>query len=668
MSAVNQLSMADRSLAVQKKGHEQQAQLPWRQLPRRLRLVFGLVWAAWPAGLAAMLIVTLIEGVTPTAYALIIRGVLNALVPSGGAAQPGPGRAHHVSVTAPLSERFSHLPPLIVLLGLVSFGAALMPQLFAYLSAQQARRFELAMQDRTYRAVNSFPGISRLENPTFHDKIRVVQTLTTSAPNSLVPGICAVGQSLITAATMLIALQVVSPLLTFFVAGFSLPAIFAQFALRKRRADVEWQNLPDNRRQIFYSDLLTERKAAKEIRVFGLGDFLQDRMRRHMHSVHAQRQAMSKLTLRTESALMLLTVVVTTLGTFWVVRRASSGTISIGDVSLFIGGVASVQGSISGVVTRLADIFEILTLFGHYEDIVAAGPDLALAESPRPAPALRSGIHIRDVWFRYDANHRWILRGLSMHIPAGSAAALIGLNGSGKSTLVKLLCRLYDPDRGIITWDGIDIREMSPEQLRDRIGAVFQDYMTYDLTAAENVGLGDLSRLDDRASLRQAAALAGIDGTLASLPAGFDTMLSRIYITGKQRNDPGAGVLLSGGQWQRVAVARGFMRSDRDLLILDEPSAGLDAEAEHAIHRQLASMRWGRTSLLISHRLASVRDADVIFVLADGRIAEAGTHDELMAAGDRYQTMFALQASGYQGSDAPVGSAAMRASSRPPAC
>ncbi len=601
-----------------------------------------------------MLVVTVISGVTPTAYAWIIRGVLDDLLPPSGTTQS-------------VAERFSHLAPLIVLLGLVNLAAAVMPQLTAYLSAEEGRHFELTMQARTYRAVNSLPGIGRLENPSFHDKIRVVQNLIVSAPNLLVTGVFNVAQALITAITMLIALQVVSPFLAFFVAASAAPAVVAQFKLRKKRAEVEWQNLPESRRQIFYSSLLTDRKAAKEIRVLGLGDFLHDRMTRHMRSVHSQRRIINKLTFRTESGLMLLSVLVTTVGILLVVRRALSGAISIGDVSLFIGGVMNVQGAISGMVTRLADIFQILTQFGHYEDVVTAGPDLTLAASPRAVSALRSGIEIRDVWFRYNASHPWILRGLSMHIPAGSAAALIGVNGSGKSTLVKLLCRLYDPDRGSITWDGTDIKEMSPQELRNRIGTVFQDYMTYDLTAAENVGLGDLSRLDDRASLRRAAALAGIDDTLASLPAGFDTMLSRIFIAGKQRDDPEAGVLLSGGQWQRVAVARGFMRSDRDLLILDEPSAGLDAEAEHAIHRQLATLRRGRTSLLISHRLASVRDADVIFVLADGRIAEAGTHDELIATGDLYEAMFALQASGYQDLDAPAGSEALRASARTPA-
>jgi ATP-binding cassette, subfamily B, bacterial len=234
--------------------------------------------------------------------------------------------------------------------------------------------------------------------------------------------------------------------------------------------------------------------------------------------------------------------------------------------------------------------------------------------------------------------------------------ALIGLNGAGKTSVVKLLCRMYDPERGGIYWDGVDIRDLSPDDLRARIGTAFQDYMTYDLTAAENIGMGDLGRLDDLPAIRHAAAQAGIDGSLSGLPRGYDTMLSRAFFGLKDKEDPETGVVLSGGQWQRVAVARGLMRADRDLLILDEPSSGLDAEAEHAIHRQLTAIREGRTSLLISHRLGSVRDADIILVLAGGQIAERGSHQELMAARGEYCRLFRLQASGYDtAGDAPGG-------------
>jgi ATP-binding cassette subfamily B protein len=215
---------------------------------------------------------------------------------------------------------------------------------------------------------------------------------------------------------------------------------------------------------------------------------------------------------------------------------------------------------------------------------------------------------------------------------------------------------MYDPERGGIYWDGIDIRDLSPSDFRTRIGTVLQDFMDYDLTAAENIGMGDLGRLDDRPAIRRAAAQAGIDGSLSELPRGYDTMLSRAFFGLKDKQDPETGVVLSGGQWQRVAVARGLMRADRDLLILDEPSSGLDAEAEHAIHQQLSTIRKGRTSLLISHRLGSVRDADTILVLSGGRIAEQGTHQELMATRGEYHRLFRLQASGYtRAGDAPGG-------------
>jgi ATP-binding cassette, subfamily B, bacterial len=215
--------------------------------------------------------------------------------------------------------------------------------------------------------------------------------------------------------------------------------------------------------------------------------------------------------------------------------------------------------------------------------------------------------------------------------------------------LVKLLCRLYDPVRGAILWDGTDIRDMAPGELRARIGTVFQDYMCYDLTAAENIGIGDLARLGDAACIRDAAVRAGVHDKLATLPRGYDTLLSRVFFDNKDKDNPQTGVILSGGQWQRLAVARGLMRADRDLLILDEPSSGMDAAAEHALHQRMADIRVGRASLLISHRLGSIRDADMIYVLRAGRVAERGTHQELMAAEGEYHRLFTLQASGYQG-------------------
>jgi len=239
----------------------------------------------------------------------------------------------------------------------------------------------------------------------------------------------------------------------------------------------------------------------------------------------------------------------------------------------------------------------------------------------------------------------------------GQAVAIVGKNGSGKSTLVKLLCRFYDPDRGSIRWDGVDLRDLDVDALRDRISAVFQDYMTYELSAAENIAVGDLGLADQPAALVAAAEQAGIDATLAALPWGYQTLLTRTYFDLSDMQDPRTGVLLSGGQWQRVALARAFLRGGRDLMILDEPSSGLDPEAERMIHMTLAATRTGRASVLISHRLNAVRDAGHILVLSDGVVREQGDHDTLMARQGPYARLFTMQAQGYSAVPATMAAA-----------
>jgi ATP-binding cassette subfamily B protein len=637
----------------------------WRTYARRGGIIIGVLLAASPAAAALMAVLMILGGIAPTVTAWLQRSVLNSLVPATPLGGPGAGGAGHAAVGAAVGHvtagQATHggstddIVVMAVLLGVVGLVTAVIPYSRTYVQAVLRRKMGVVIQDRMFRAINSYPGLSRFESPVFHDKIRLINQLSNNTISTVVASAMTCGQSAVTAVGMFGTLYLISPVLTAIVTATSVPIIAAQVSNSRKRADLEWRKSPAVRRQLFYSRLLSDRDAAKEVRLFGLGDFLHGRMLAQLRSINRGQQLLDRRIFLAEGGLSVVGAVITGCGFVWVVHQTVAGRLSIGDVSMFTMAVIGMQSAISNLVSRLADVYQGLLLFGHYTDVVSAGPDLLLAASPAELPALRRGIELKDVWFRYDPDHPWVLRGVSLFIPHGRSVALIGLNGAGKSTLVKLLCRLYDPNRGSISWDGVDIREVAPEDLRARIGTVFQDYMAYDLSAAENIGIGDLSRLDDADRIRHAAEQAGIHEKVASLPRGYATLLSRIFFDGQDKEDPDTGVFLSGGQWQRLALARGLMRDDRDLLILDEPSAGLDAEAEHAIHQRLVAMREGRTSLLISHRLGSVRDADLIYVLSDGAVAERGTHDELMAAEGEYQRLFSLQASGYLGAGDAAG-------------
>jgi ATP-binding cassette subfamily B protein len=630
--------------------------VPPRILAQRAKTVLGLAWAASPLVMLMLAALTVVSGVTPALGAWLNRELLNSLVPraAGGAARHlpgGGGPGHHTSVQASHID-VGHVVVLAALLGAAGLVSAVVPHARQYGDGCLRRGFGLLIQDRLFAAITAFPGLARLESPSFTDRIELARQASQNAPTRLLSSGMSSAQSLITAAGFFGTLEAVSPVLAAIVMAAAVPAVGTQIALSRRRAELEWRASPTTRRQLFYARLLTDQRAAKEVRLFGLGDWLRGRMLTELRGIHDEEHRLDRRNVSTQALLGLLTAVISAGGLIWVVRAAATGRLSIGDVTMFAMAVVGVQGAISGMVTKLADAYESLLAFGHYVEVVSASPDLPLAPAPAGVPVLREGIDIRDVWFRYDDQHPWILRGVSLFIPAGTSAALIGLNGAGKSTLVKLICRFYDPGKGSIHWDGADIRNMDPGELRHRIGAVFQDYMAYDLTAAENIGIGDLAELDERDAIQGAARRADIHEKIAGLPHGYDTLLSRMFMSNSDRDDPQTGVMLSGGQWQRVALARGLLRSGRDLLILDEPSSGLDAEAEHAIHRRLLAMRGGSTSLLISHRLGSVRDADMIFVLSGGQVAEQGTHEQLMQAHGEYHRLFGLQARGYSDIDA----------------
>ncbi|MBW6439733.1 ABC transporter ATP-binding protein/permease [Actinoplanes hulinensis] len=516
-----------------------------------------------------------------------------------------------------------------------------------YLRAELGRRAGRRAMDRLFAATERFTGLGRFEDPRFLDRLRLAQQGVDSSPD-FVTGVFGLGRASLTLIGFVGSLLVLSPVMTGVVLAAAVPMLVMETRLSRRRAAVAWQVGPAERRELFYRTLLTSVDAAKEIRLFGSGGFLRQRMTAERSAVDAARRHMDLRTLRVEGALAALAALVAGGGLVWAVLAATRGVLTVGDVSMFVAAVVGVQGASRAMVSELATTHHSVLMFDHYRAVVQAGPDLPEPARPRPLPALRRGLRLDDVWFRYSDEHPWILRGVDLFVPYGSTVALVGLNGAGKSTLVKLLCRLYDPQRGSITWDGVDLREVSQARLRDRISVVFQDHMNYDLTAAENIALGDIGTLEDPSRIRAAAGRAGIHDTLTTLPRGYDTLLTRMFFEGAEPDSGASGVVLSGGQWQRLALARALVRDRRDLMILDEPSSGLDPMAEHEVHERVRDHRAGATSLLISHRLNTVRRADLIVVLEDGRIVEQGDHDTLMASGGGYAALFRLQSEGYR--------------------
>ncbi|MCA2226173.1 ABC transporter ATP-binding protein [Nonomuraea aurantiaca] len=589
---------------------------------RRAATLGSLCWRAGPVLAVSQLVVTVVAGLVPTGAVWATKLLIDGLATG-------------------LTERA--LGPVA---GLVALGLAsgVLPHVTGYLRGESDRRLDLMLQDRLYTRVNGFQGLSRFEDPAFLDELRMATQATGGAMGPITSGLFDLCRNVIALAGLLGALAVLSPLMAGLVAVAALPTLAARMSLEKRRTRMLAGQSAAARRQIFYASLLTDVEAAKEVRLFGLGDFLRRRVIGELTTMQTAERRLDRREALTQSSLAALSALVSGIGLIWAVYSALAGRLTLGDVTAFAGAVAGTQAALIATVENAANAGHSLLLFDHHERVMSLSDDLSPPHRPAALPALRRGIELRDVWFRYAEGHPWVLRGVDLTIPHGASVALIGLNGAGKSTLIKLLCRFYDPSRGAIFWDGVDIRDVPPADLRARMGVLFQDYMSYDLTAAENIGVGEIEAMSDRSRIQSAAEMSGADQTVRALPHGYDTMLSRIFFG----PEDDTGVVLSGGQWQRLALARALVRDQRDLLILDEPSSGLDAEAEYEVHRRLREHRAGRTSLLVSHRLGAVRDADLIVVLGDGRIAEQGTHDDLIAAGSGYARLFETQASGYR--------------------
>jgi len=588
---------------------------------RLLREAAALVWRTRRVLIVTRVVLAVVAGAVPVAAAWLTKAVLDGIGHGGS------------------------LLPAAVGLALTGLVAVILPRISVYADAEHGRALTLSMKDRLYAAVDAIPGLAPFERPRFHDQLLLAAGSGPNGPAQLISGALMIAQAVLTLAGFVVALIVIAPWMVLVVAAAALPGLRAELSLARRRASMMDDVNQAGRREFFYANLLSNPTAAKEIRLFGLGGLFRSRLLAQVRAANADRARMDRADVGSHLPPALLGALAAGAGLVWAILSADAGRLTVGDVAVFLAAVAGTQSGLSSVLSGIGGTHQALLVFGTYQEVVTAPPEMITGTAE--LPPLHRGIELDDVWFRYADDQPWVLKGLSVTFRAGESTALVGLNGAGKSTIVKLLCRMYDPHRGSIRWDGVDLRDADPVSLRTRVTAVFQDFMAYELTAGENIAVGDLSGWDDPARIGAAAVAAGADGFLRTLPHGYGTMLTRMYTSHVDRGDPSTGVMLSGGQWQRVAVARALMRSGRDLLILDEPSAGLDAEAEYALHSSLRRLRGGRSSVLISHRLSAVRDADTIVVIADGTVAEAGTHATLTAADGVYARLFAVQASGY---------------------
>ena len=329
-----------------------------------------------------------------------------------------------------------------------------------------------------------------------------------------------------------------------------------------------------------------------------------------------------------------------TSGTFlYVALQAIARRLTLGDLTLYTQSVSSVQSSFQSILESFSSLYEGGLYLNNLFDFLDYQPTIRNRPDAVPLPrALESGIEFRCVSFTYPGKSVPALREVSFTLALDETIALVGRNGAGKTTIVKLLTRLYDPDAGEIFLNGRDIREYELDSLRAAVGVIFQDYVTYFFTAAENIGVGRIDVMEDRGRIEDAAGKSGAAGVIEKLSDGYETMLGRWF---------NEGVQLSGGEWQKVALARAFMR-DADVLILDEPTASLDARAEYEVFAQMQALTQGKMALFISHRFSTVRLADRILVLEDGDIKENGTHEELLALKGIYAELFELQAAAYR--------------------
>jgi ATP-binding cassette subfamily B protein len=584
-----------------------------------------LVWSTNRGLTVALALLTLVAGVLPAAMAWVGALIIDAVVAAT--------RIYQEEGGASLTRVYTLVAIEAVIVGALSGAQRGISLCRALLRAQLGQRVNVMILDKALTL-----ELAQFEDSEFYDKLTRARREASSRPLSLVNRTFGLGQNLVSLFSYGFLLVQFSPwaVLVLMIAG--LPSFYAETRFSGDAFRLFRWRSPETRMQIYLETVIAREDNVKEVKLFGLGPMLLERYRDIFRRLYKADRA---LAIRRDGWGFVLGLVGTLAlyGAYaWIAAAAVAIRITLGQMTMYLMLFRQGQSAVSAILSAIGGMYEdnlyLSTLYEYLET-----PEVKSRANNIAGPVPDDGVRFEGVSFTYPGAGQPALVDIDLHIHPGESLALVGENGSGKTTLIKLLTRLYRPEKGRILLDGMDLNDWEENALRQRIGVIFQDFSRYQFLVGENIGVGDVRYMEDEKRWREAADLGMASDIISGLPSGYETQLGKWFKDGQE---------LSGGQWQKIALSRAFMRTDADILVLDEPTAAMDARAEAEIFEHFRKLTRNRVAILISHRFSTVRMASQIVVIENGRIIERGSHEALMELDGHYARLFSLQAAGYQ--------------------
>ncbi len=592
-----------------------------RRVRKNLRKGLSLAWAASPSALVRYSLLGMVSAaMTPVAVYL------------------GAVLVNRIAEARAESLQWTDLLPIVAGLWISTGVQRAIGAYMGYGRNLFVRRVQLEAEQRLLEQASKV-DLGHFDNSDWHDRLARAKRDVSWRPGDLTWSVLGLSGNVVTIVLMAGLLASLHYILVVLALVAALLSLALERRVTARLYEFYYKETPEEREREYLGDLLVQPKNTKEIRAYVLADYLLERYRERSEELYRLREQMYRSGTRVSMWTGLVTGTALALAYLFVAREGVAGAIDPGGVVLVIGAFSAVSSTLGLISSTFVSVDQHTTFLEDYFSFLSIEALVPVPSPARPVPAsLAAGIEFDEVTFTYPGGTEPALTGLNLHIRSGELIALVGENGAGKSTLVKLLLRFYDVDQGAVRVGGANLRELNPGELRNRIGVLFQDYASYELTVRENVVMGRPDSAVDDERVLAALKDSRSEWLVKKMPSGLDSKVGRLFEGGHD---------LSGGEWQRLALAR-IMYRNADIWILDEPTSSLDPEAEAAIFAELKTMLKGRIGIVISHRFSTVRIADRIAVVADGKVSELGSHEELLAARGRYAELFELQAAGYR--------------------